>query len=209
MFKFVHAWQPGDTWEPLAADGFAGIEVGGPAIPELPAGAAVIGRRHATSGDDLAEGGAYVIVPPEHGPAAEAGVRLRGAACRTDPARLLVPNDGAFTTPLALWTLLEAARHPSVRIALDAAVAHSNGQRAAVLVPTLNLRIGVVRVEAIDDELADYARRLAGIGFDGYVVTDPPAGVDRAAASVAIAAAFRAVLPPIKPVKKVPAKVAR
>lgn len=223
MFKFVHAWQPGDSWEPLAANGFIGIEC--PAMApaaNLPTGVRVVGLDSVTL-IDSAEGVAMVADAPDVAPAysidfytdssaaSEMGEMLRETVADYPPGCLVLASNAVRRTPAArvLWDILEAARHPQVKAALDIDAAQAVGERAAVLVPTLNLRIGVVRAGHIEAELADYARRLAGIGFDGYIVTDPPAGPDRAAASLAIAAAFRAVLPPVKPVKKTPAKVVK
>jgi hypothetical protein len=200
MFRFVYAIAPGDPFDAaLAAEGFIGVESDRSAAD----GVAIIGCR----GKSAAEGAHYVVWPAVTGTATVEGVALRAAADQRPETLILVENGGAYRGALDLWTLLEAARHPRVKIAVDADRAIADGQRAAVIVPTLNLRIGLVRVRQFDAEAADYARRLAGIGFEGFVVIDPPAGADRQNAARAIAAAFRDVLPS-KPVKKAPAKAA-
>jgi len=46
-------------------------------------------------------------------------------------------------------------------------------QDASVVVPTLNHRLGAVRVSDASADVIDFAHRLAGIGFAGLVVIDP------------------------------------
>ena len=228
MFKFVHAWQPGDSWEPLAADGFVGIEAASSADGQSdadessPADAPVVSWKVVDSTAATGSGGGRLVMALESAEAAtftlfappaetplRCGNALRNYADRFDTAKAMIANSPPFTSAAALWNVLEAAHHPRVFVALDLNAAVAAGERAVVLVPTLNLRIGMVRAGHVEAEVADYARRLAGIGFDGYVVTDPPAGPDRAASSIAIAAAFRAVLPPARPLKKAPVKAAK
>lgn len=196
MFKFVYAGQPGDAWETLAGDGFVGVEFDG----ELPPGVPCAGGRG---------GGAYVVAEGLSGPMPRVGAELRARAEREPERLILVPNTGPFSTAADLWTVLEAAHHERVKVAIDLTAARQAGQSASVLVPTLNLRIGLVRASIQSDDVTEYARRLAGVGYEGYVVCDPPPGPDRPAAARALTAAFRAVFP-AKPTKKpAPAKAAK
>jgi hypothetical protein len=196
MFRFVYAWQPGDAWESLAADGFVGVECDGPA----PDGVAHVGTRQ-NAGAPVAAADGYVIVPPPSLPASAAGRVLRELADQRPDERLLVESGGAFTSAHALWTLMEATRHQRVGVALDLDASRRAGEVPSVLVPTLHLRIGLVRVHTPADDLSGYAKRLAGVGFDGWVVLDPPAGNDRPAAAWTLAATFREIFP-AKPPKK-------
>jgi hypothetical protein len=119
---------------------------------------------------------------------------------------VLVENGGAYASPHSLWLLLEDARHDRVKVALDIDAVIAAGVRPSVIVPTLNLRIGLVRARTPGEPVLKFARRLAGFGFGGYVVIDPPAGPDRAKAASELVMQFRSIFP-AKPVKKVPAKV--
>lgn len=215
MFRFVFAWTPADTWDAaMAAEGFVGIECAG----DGPANVPVVGRRsNATAFGpgrldvqqiSLPDGGAYVALPALAGVSEERQGRLFSQLAETTDRLVLIENGGEFQSAHSLWSLLEAVRHPRVKIAIDVSRAAVADSPAAVLVPTLNLRIGLLRVSENSPDLVDYARRLAGIGFEGWIVIDPPAGIDRIAAAREMAAVFRGIFP-TKPAKKaVPAKAA-
>jgi len=177
----------------LSAGGFAGVERSGvgfstPAFEPL-----------------------YRIVParqPGTSPV-DAGHDLHEQAEAHHDVQILQANGGAFVSPRELWQVLEAANHRRVKIAWDAALGREAGRRAALVVPTLNLRLGLVRIDREDDEALAYARRLAGIGFGGFIVIDPPAGEaeGRFATAQKIAATITAAIAPRKPAK--PAAVAK
>ena len=196
MFRFVYALAADEPVDPKwTADGFIGIEA-----EELRDGVRRVGIQGAP---DVAGDLAYVIQPPAGIDAVPAvfGKRLKDQAERLPNQMILVESGGAFATPHALWGLMEAAHHPRVKVALDVDAVRAAGLTAAVMVPTINLRIGLIRAQTVHAELTDYARRLAGIGFEGFVVIDPPAGPNRAEAAEALAAVFRDILPK-KPVRK-------
>lgn len=86
-----------------------------------------------------------------------------------------VENASHFRRARDLWTLLESVGHPAVAAAWNLAEATRAGESPAVSVPTLNLRIGYVRVSA--DGAEDLVRRLKGVGYTGYLTVDCPAGV--------------------------------
>jgi hypothetical protein len=215
MFRFVYARQPGESFETLAGDGFVGVETGGDTGGDTgvygPAGMTRVGLRLAGDLSEAALGAiaadaGYVAAGPAFGPAPKFGRAAHDVLERRPGLTLMVEAGGPYVTPHALWTLLEAVHHPRARIALNLDTATADGQSPAVVVPTLNLRIGLVRVATPGPVILEYARRLAGIGFEGYVVCDPPAGADRPAAARELAASFRSVFP-AKPAKKpAPAK---
>ncbi|MDB5325063.1 MAG: hypothetical protein JWM57_632 [Phycisphaerales bacterium] len=199
MFRFVYALAADEAADAKwAADGFIGIESAEPrdGLPRIGV--------HGVPGD--AGELAYLIHAPAGPDAVTApfGKQLKEQAERTPETMVLVESGGAFSTPHQLWGLMEAAHHPRVKVSLDLDAVRAAGLSAAVMVPTINLRIGLIRVRTAQDDLTDYARRLAGIGFEGFVVIDPPPGPNRGEAAEALAAIFRDILPK-KPVKKVPA----
>ncbi|MGC4031017.1 MAG: hypothetical protein QM754_04620 [Tepidisphaeraceae bacterium] len=181
------------------------------------AGIAVVGHRaetqthgNLTTTSVAVPDGGYVVLPPGDDSPAKLGPQLSRLAetLAGTNAEIYIENGGAFRNSPEIWRLLEAAHHPRVKVALDLDRAQADGSVPSRVIPTLNLRIGLVRVRSPLENLADYARRLAGIGFGGYVVLDPPAGDDRVAQAAALAAVFRGIFP-AKPVKKaVPAKAA-
>ena len=199
MFRFVYALAADEPVDPKwTADGFIGIE-----SEVLRDGIRRIGINELLPSTDLD----YVVHPRagDGWTTATCGKMLRDTAEQIGaPLVLMYESGGAFATPHALWGLMEAAHHPRVKVALDVDAVRAAGLTAAVMVPTINLRIGLIRVRTAHAELTDYARRLAGIGFEGFVVIDPPAGPNRGEAAEALAAIFRDIFPK-KPVKKVPA----
>lgn len=153
------------------------------------------------------EGLKYVVHPPVNADwtSKQCGDMLRQTAGQFSGPNLLFPPSGPFISPRLLWQLLEDARHERVKIALDIDSVIAAGVRPSVIVPTLNLRIGLVRARTPGEPVVKFARRLAGIGFGGYVVIDPLAGPDRAKVADELIAQFRSIFP-VKPAKKVPAK---
>lgn len=100
-----------------------------------------------------------------------------------------------------LWNFLEMLGLPYVRIAWSTRVGKRTNQSPAVVVPVLNLRIGLVRVEDASEVSLDYVKRLAGIGFTGYFVVDPPVSEDRLGEARKIVEVVRDILQPRKPLK--------
>jgi len=155
-------------------------------------------------------------------PTATLGHRLREAAERWPTTHILIESGGAFATAPALWALMEAALSPRVKIAWQpeaqdstASAAGSPGREnspetsAAVIIPTLNLRLGAVRLRRWDRQAIEICKRLAGIGFEGWLLLDPsdtpadmPPGVSRVAAAADLAAQIRQLIDPPKPAKK-------
>jgi sugar phosphate isomerase/epimerase len=102
--------------------------------------------------------------------------------------RLAVENSSHFRRARDLWTLLEAVGHPAVAAGWDLVRATGAGEQPAVSVPTLNLRIGYVRVADFAGGVAcrlgegevpveAFVRRLKGVGYAGYLTVNFPAGV--------------------------------
>lgn len=216
MFRFVYARLPNESVDPSALDGLVGVEIaGGEAL--LPDGPPVLGRRaEARVLGGLASSLAavpvdgYVVLPASEQPPAAFGRELVRSANTLAGvnASIFVENGGAYRNSPELWRLLEAAPHPRVKVAIDLDRARADGSVPSRIVPTLNLRIGLVRVRTMQPDLVEYAKRLAGIGFSGYVVLDPPAGENRVHSAGELATIFRGIFP-AKPVKKaVPAKAA-
>ena len=203
MFQFVYACLPNETVDPGDLDGFVGVEnAAGERITTI---GWHVGAQLTGLPDDVA----YLIASPPARSPATLGIALRGLAEQVRRPTVLFENTADVTGAFQLWTVLEAAHHPRVRVALNVDAVRTAGQTAAVLVPTLNLRIGLLRVRTPGDDLTDYARRLAGIGFEGHIVCDPPPGPDRLAAAKALETTFRGVYP-TKPAKKaVPPKPAK
>lgn len=100
-----------------------------------------------------------------------------------------------------LWNFLEMLGQPNVKIAWSVRLGIRTNQSPAVVIPVLNLRIGLVRVEDVGEISLDYVKRLAGIGYEGYFVVDPPASNDRLGQARMIVEVVRDVLQPRKPVK--------
>ena len=95
------------------------------------------------------------------------------------------------------WQVMEAAGRANIRLAWPA----DTFEPPSLVVPTLNLRIGLLRVTKLDERAKDYVRRLAGVGSSAYVVIDPPAGEDRIADAHAAMTALHAIVAPPKPAK--------
>ncbi len=105
------------------------------------------------------------------------------------------------TLPRELWQLIESVTNRRVRIAWSAEWGAQAGISPAAVVPVLNLRIGAVRVADAQATTIEFAKRLAGIGFEGYLIVDPPASEDRLGEARKIAEIVRDVIQPRKPVK--------
>lgn len=100
-----------------------------------------------------------------------------------------------------LWNFLEMLGLPRVKLAWPVRLGNQTNQSPAMVVPVLNLRIGLVRVEDIEPVTLDYVKRLAGIGFEGYFVVDPPSSEDRLGEARKIVEVVRDILQPRKPLK--------
>ncbi|MGN6627430.1 MAG: hypothetical protein ACTHLN_12510 [Tepidisphaeraceae bacterium] len=232
MFQFVYAVGDGEsTADAASLTAFAGVET--PSL--APAGLAPAGLAPAALApfadaiglhvpfeqlDSVTAPPRYLRLAPPRAtlPTAILGHRLREAAERWPTTQILIDNGGAFATAPALWALMEAALNPRVKVAWQpeaqdstASAAGSPGREnspetsAAVIIPTLNLRLGAVRLRRWDHQAMDICKRLAGIGFEGWMVLDPidtPAGASRTAAAADLAAQIRQLIDPPKPAKK-------
>ncbi|MGN6725775.1 MAG: hypothetical protein ACTHLZ_07630, partial [Tepidisphaeraceae bacterium] len=229
MFQFVYAVGEGESIADAASlTAFAGVET-----PSL-ASAALAPAADAPGADEI---GLHVpfeqldsvthpprylrLMPPRATlPTATLGHRLREAAERWPTTQILIESGGAFATAPALWALMEAALNPRVKVAWQpeaqdstASAAGSPGREnspetsAAVIIATLNLRLGAVRLRRWDRQAMDICKRLAGIGFEGWMVLDPsdtpadtpadmPPGASRVAAAADLAAQIRQLIDP-------------
>ena len=154
-------------------------------------------RLHADEFAEVPDGFDGVEQPGGVGP----DYRVVSADAIDDKPALVEPSQ-RFRTVRELWNLLEKLGRPDLKIAWPAAWGEAVGERASVVVPVLNLRLGLVRVRDASPETLDYARRLAGIGFKGTMTVDPPAGNDRRTAASVVAKTIRDVIDPPKPVPK-------
>ena len=188
MFRFVYAIAVNETPSDAAALGdFDGVE-----RADLQNIDATIGRRVAFEDlKDVVDPPAYVSIAPL--PSARnltsIGHALRLAADRLR-CDLLIESGGAFSTVHNLWHLSETVAHPRVKIAWN----DTADAQPAVIVPTLNLRLGAVRLHDYSDRTESYIKRLAGIGFDGWLVIDPSEKMDRIEHAVAIIGQIRKLL---------------
>jgi len=119
---------------------------------------------------------------------------------------LLIEPWTLCATPRELWLFWESLTRPNVRLAWPAEWGVKTGQTPAGVIPVLNLRLGAVRVTDGQAATIDFAKRLAGIGFDGYFIVDPPASEDRLGEARKIVEIVRDIIQPRKPVKAVAKK---
>jgi hypothetical protein len=134
---------------------------------------------------------------------------------RTGEGALLIEPWRECATPRELWHLVESisneAARRRVRIAWSAVDPLTRDVAPAAVVPVLNLKLGLVRVADGSARTMEYAKRLAGIGFGGWMIVDPPtesadAHPTRRDAAIAIAQGIRTLLAPPKPARPTPIK---
>jgi sugar phosphate isomerase/epimerase len=97
---------------------------------------------------------------------------------------ILIENLLSFRNAKELWVILETLNHPAVAACWDVFNAAVIGEWPSVSVPTLNSRIQFTQVKDAqlgslganfcklgegDVRLADFFKRLRGIGYDGWV----------------------------------------
>ncbi len=124
---------------------------------------------------------------------------------------LLVKPWSSRRTVRELWQLAESIHSKNVKLSISSEWGKAYEQVAARVVPTLNHRIGAVCVKSDETEIAlDYARRLAGIGYNGLLVIGNPANTSGVEVAGKLAESVRHLLqPPVKPkaaVAKAPVK---
>jgi hypothetical protein len=129
-----------------------------------------------------------------------AGQVLKDIAAAAPSMSLLVDVPPG-TEVRAAWQWLEATDRPNVQLAWPA----DAPDRPALVVPTLNLRIGLVRITRLDEKAQMFVRRLAGVGSSAFIVIDPPAGEGRLETARSIAHALYETVVPPKPSKIKPA----
>jgi hypothetical protein len=135
--------------------------------------------------------------------------RLDELASSFPADRLLLVSPAPSDSLRDTWQLCELLTHRNVRIAWDATPDTAASQPPGVAIPTLNLRIGLVRVRDGGPQTLEIARRLAGIGFEGYFLVDPTTQEDRVGAARQIVEVVRDLLQPRKIAKAAPAKVVK
>jgi hypothetical protein len=205
MFRFVYRLHPQEQLDPasLRVEEFDAFE----STDADPHGVTVTGRRCATLADALAalsEGAAFASYQPS-GAWRDVVESINASEAPSAGLLLIEPWDDCQTAR-GLWQLVESITRRNVRIAWSEQIGQKTGQSPAQVIPVLNLRIGCARVSDADATTLDLARRLAGIGYEGLLLIDPPVGDDRFGTARAIAEVIRDVLVPRKPVKPVAAK---
>ncbi len=198
MFRFIYALSPNERLDPasLRMDEFDGFE----ASDDADHGVAVEGVRSRDL-NAAVHGLETVAKWASYQPQSSWRETVQTINRVKIPGLLFVEPSQDCQTVRELWIIIESITHKNVKLAWSADWGSRTDQPPAAVISVLNLKIGLVRVGDAGDMTLDLVKRLAGIGFEGLFVVDPPQSSDRLGEARRIVEIVRDIISPRKPVK--------